>query len=188
MKCPIVDIAGLKRLSHLRQPVAHRHRIPQIAGPIATLHCNAAATCAAPPPPTHRSPNQAAHRTRGTATREAHRWPLAAGRQPPPRSASPAHPIQQCHGLRRRLRRIPILEHTFDSSRNHRRHSRRAYRLKRESTSATTESIGTDTCSPVMRSFTATVLASISRSPRTRAMRAPERSAARIAPLSPRSP
>ena len=48
--------------------------------------------------------------------------------------------------------------------------------------------IGTDTCSPVARSFTPIVPDSISRSPATSAMRAPDRSAARIAPLSPRSP
>jgi hypothetical protein len=62
------------------------------------------------------------------------------------------------------------------------------YRPKRESTSATTESVATSTCSPVVRFFTPTVPASISRSPATKARRAPERSAARIAPLSPRSP
>ncbi len=57
-----------------------------------------------------------------------------------------------------------------------------------ESTSPTTESVGTSTCSPVERSFTPTVPASMSRSPATKARRAPDRSAARIAPLTPRSP
>src|SRR5271167_275384 len=57
-----------------------------------------------------------------------------------------------------------------------------------EITRGTTESVATDICSPVARFFTPIEPASISRSPATSAIRAPERSAARIDPLSPRSP
>ena len=65
---------------------------------------------------------------------------------------------------------------------------KRGQRLRRERTSATTASAAMSTCLPVARFFTPIVPASISRSPATNAIEAPERSAARMAPLSPRSP
>jgi hypothetical protein len=59
---------------------------------------------------------------------------------------------------------------------------------RRDSTSATTASAATSICSPVARFLTPTVPASTSRSPATSAIAAPDRSAARMAPLRPRSP
>ena len=61
-------------------------------------------------------------------------------------------------------------------------------KLLRFDQTATTEASGMSTCSPLERSLTPTVSASMSRSPATSASRAPERSAARMAPLTPRSP